>query len=93
MILSVRRATEPGRTEKVLVYDGECPFCAGVARAAVRTGLVAPAGTLAFQDAEPALAERLRAAGIADELLVLERGTGELRSGAAKNRRFEAMKP
>jgi len=68
--------------DKVLVYDGECPFCTGIARLAVRAGLLPASGPLAFQDAEPALAERLRAAGIANEVLVLSRATGELRAGA-----------
>lgn len=67
---------------RVLVYDGECPFCTGIARLAVRTGVLPESGRLAFQDADRALAERLLAAGIKNEVLVLTPATGELRSGA-----------
>ncbi len=68
--------------DKLLVYDGECPFCTGMARLAVRAGLLRESEALAFQDAESALSERLRAAGIANEVLALSRTTGELRTGA-----------
>jgi predicted DCC family thiol-disulfide oxidoreductase YuxK len=83
MILSVSAApVHAPAAPKLLLYDGECPFCSGVGRLTERAGLLPAGGALAFQDAEPALAERLRAAGIANEVLVLERATGELRSGA-----------
>src|SRR5262245_44715111 len=82
-VVSADLAAERARAaDKVLVYDGDCPFCTGIARLAVRAGVLPASGPLAFQDADPALAERLRAAGIANEVLVLSRATGELRAGA-----------
>jgi hypothetical protein len=71
---------EPG---KVLVYDGDCPFCSGFSRLGVRLGLYPEERRLAFQDAPAELARRLLEADIANELLVLEASTGELKGGAA----------
>ena len=70
-------------TGKVMVYDGECPMCAGISGAFVRAGLFPEGERKAYQDYEGELSTRMWDKGIRNEILVLEPATGELRSGAA----------
>lgn len=66
---------------KLLVYDGDCRFCVGAVHLFVRPCLTGPTAALPFEDFEGEVAERLRVAGIHNEMAVLDPGSGEIRTG------------
>ncbi len=67
-------------TPKIVAYDGDCPFCVGTTDLLVRAGLLEEQGRRPFQDFEGEDADRLWAAGIRNEIVVL--GPEELRQGS-----------
>lgn len=66
---------------RVLVYDGDCSLCRRFSRIADRRWLVGAAERRPYDAFEGEIATRLEAAGIRNELAVLDETTGELRSG------------
>lgn len=66
----------------VVVYDGECPFCRASAAFLTRHRLVPDGSCRPASSFEGALARRLEAAGIRNEMAVLDPETGEVRAGA-----------
>jgi predicted DCC family thiol-disulfide oxidoreductase YuxK len=66
---------------RILVYDGDCPMCRTFSELARWRWLVGDAGTMRHDAFEGEEAARLEAAGIRNELAVLDRTTGEIRSG------------
>lgn len=72
---------EPAATEKVLVYDGDCPICIRGSERFVRWGLVPEERRREFQSYEGEPAERLAAAGFRNEMAVFEPASGEIRTG------------
>jgi predicted DCC family thiol-disulfide oxidoreductase YuxK len=67
---------------KVLVFDGDCPMCLGAIAWLTRSGLVAREQTIGHHDLPPQELEIVRAAGIRNRLVVLDRGSGETRIGS-----------
>jgi predicted DCC family thiol-disulfide oxidoreductase YuxK len=67
--------------ERILIYDGDCPFCTRLSALGVRLGLYPASSRVAYQELAGELAARLADAGIAERVLVLDRRTGELRGG------------
>jgi hypothetical protein len=65
----------------VIVYDGDCAMCTTAARFLVRRGVPAE-DVRPFSSFEGALAERLVAAGIRNEIAVLDPASDRIRSGA-----------
>jgi predicted DCC family thiol-disulfide oxidoreductase YuxK len=74
-------APDDERAEKVLVYDGDCRFCVGAVGTFVRPWLTGPTKARPFADFEGSMAERLRAAGIHNEMAVHDPATDEIRTG------------
>jgi len=66
---------------KTLIYDGDCPMCGWISRRFGDLGLVDDAHRRPYQTFDGDLAARLEAAGIRNEMLVLDAATGELRAG------------
>jgi predicted DCC family thiol-disulfide oxidoreductase YuxK len=67
--------------DRILVYDGDCTLCRRFARVAGWRWLVGEARALPHDAFEGEEAARLEAAGIRNELAVLERPSGEIHSG------------
>jgi predicted DCC family thiol-disulfide oxidoreductase YuxK len=66
----------------VLVFDGDCPMCLGAIAWLTRSGLVAREQTIGHHDLPPQELEIVRAAGIRNRLVVLDRSSGETRIGS-----------
>ena len=69
---------EPGR---ILVYDGDCSLCTKLSTWATKRWLVGSVERRSHDSFTGEEAQRLTAAGIHNELAVLDRTTGEIRSG------------
>jgi len=67
---------------RILVYDGDCPFCRKASRLIVRLGLVSEEGRRTLADLTPVLARLAEEAGIAKALVVIDTETLETRSAA-----------
>lgn len=68
-------------TSRTLVYDGDCSMCRRLSALAERRWLVGSARRLPHDAFEGEEAERLEAAGIRNELAVIDESSGEIRSG------------
>jgi predicted DCC family thiol-disulfide oxidoreductase YuxK len=71
----------PAQT-KVLVFDGDCPMCLGAIAWLTRSGLVSRKQTVSHHDLPPEELEIVRAAGIRNQLVVLDRSSNETRIGS-----------
>jgi predicted DCC family thiol-disulfide oxidoreductase YuxK len=69
-------------SEKFLAYDGDCPMCTSTIALLLRLNLVRPEQTRSNHVLEGAEWETVRAAGIRNQLVVLDPHTGETRSGS-----------
>lgn len=66
---------------RTLVYDGDCPMCGWIADRFIELGLVDADHRRPYQSFEGDLARQMEAAGIRNEMLVLDAETSELRAG------------
>jgi predicted DCC family thiol-disulfide oxidoreductase YuxK len=76
---SMTTALKPA--EKILAYDGDCPMCTTTVAMLIRMKLVRPDQTRANYDLTGADLEAAQAAGIRNQLVVLDSQTHETRSG------------
>ena len=76
-----RRPRSPLSSPKVVVYDPTCPLCVATSRWLVARGLLGAEDRRSLLSFPAAERERLRAHGVRNEVLVLDPGTGESRSG------------
>jgi predicted DCC family thiol-disulfide oxidoreductase YuxK len=67
----------------VLVFDGDCSLCRSLARLLVRPALTGATSRRPFDAFEGDVAARLLAAGIHNEMAVLDEVSGEIRTGYA----------
>ncbi len=75
-------STDVAQRELMLVYDGDCPMCMGAVAWLQRTGLVAAAQAVSNHELAPADLEIAQAAGIRNQLVVLDPNTRVTRTGA-----------
>lgn len=75
-------ATDVTRREMILAYDGDCPMCLSIVGLLARAGLVTPEQLVSHHDLSPGDLERAQAAGIRNQLVVLDRLSQEARGGA-----------
>lgn len=68
--------------EKIVVYDGDCPMCTGTVAWLLRTGLLKSEQARSNHDLAGADLDAAKAAGIRNQLVVLDPETRETRSGA-----------
>ena len=66
---------------RILVYDGDCSMCDRLSKLVTRRWLVGAADRKPHAAFEGDEADRLTEAGIHNELAVIDRSTGEIRSG------------
>jgi predicted DCC family thiol-disulfide oxidoreductase YuxK len=69
------------RGEKFLTYDGDCPMCTATVALLVRWRLVNASQTHSNHDLEPQLLELAQAAGIRNQLVVIDPANGTTRTG------------
>lgn len=69
-------------SEKILAYDGDCPMCIGMIGMLLRTKLVTPEQACSHHDLCGADFEAVRAAGIRNQLVVLDPLTRQTRTGS-----------
>jgi predicted DCC family thiol-disulfide oxidoreductase YuxK len=69
-------------SDKFLAYDGDCPMCRSTVRLLARYHLVAPEQMRSNHELAGAELQSARDAGIRNQLVVLDRRTGETRSGS-----------
>jgi predicted DCC family thiol-disulfide oxidoreductase YuxK len=69
-------------SDKFLAYDGDCPMCRSTVGLLARYQLVAPEQMRSNHELAGAELESVRGAGIRNQLVVLDRRTGETRSGS-----------
>ncbi len=74
-------ATAVQGAEKIVVYDGDCSMCRGTIAALVRARLVRPDQTRSNHDLSDADFAIVNAAGIRNQLVVLDLRTRETRAG------------
>jgi len=67
--------------DKILVYDGDCPMCEAASALAMRILRLPGERRRAFQSFEGEMAGRLLAAGMQDEMAVIDPASGEIRTG------------
>ncbi|HWM92659.1 MAG TPA: DCC1-like thiol-disulfide oxidoreductase family protein [Thermoanaerobaculia bacterium] len=67
-------------TSKILVYDGDCPMCEAASALLVRAGLLPEERRRPFQSFEGEMADRLLAAGMQNEMAVID-PSGKIRTG------------
>lgn len=68
-------------TDKILVYDGDCPMCAAGSALVLRALRLPEERRRPFQSFEGEMAGRLLAAGMQDEMAVIDPDSGEIRTG------------
>lgn len=68
-------------TDKILVYDGDCPMCESASALAMRILRLPEERRRAFQSFEGEMSGRLLAAGMQDEMAVIDPASGEIRTG------------
>jgi hypothetical protein len=68
---------------KTLIYDGDCSFCIWISECFERLRVVDAGHRRPYQAYSGELAERIEAAGIRNEMLVLDEASSELRPGIA----------
>lgn len=66
---------------KILIYDSDCPLCRWIGRAIGRLRIADASHRQPFQAQVGELANRMETAGVRNEMLVYDSGSGELRSG------------
>ena len=69
------------RTGKILIYDGDCPMCRATIARLLAWRLVWPEQTVSNHELSADDLTAARAAGLRNELIVLDPATGELRRG------------
>jgi predicted DCC family thiol-disulfide oxidoreductase YuxK len=74
--------TEVAKRQLQLVYDGECPMCIASVAFLTRRGLVAAEQTVSNHDLPPDDLAAAKAAGIRNQLVVLDAHTRATRTGA-----------
>lgn len=74
--------TDIERGQKFLAYDGDCPMCTGIVAVLKRLGLVAPEQARSNRDLSAEDLEAAQAAGIRNQLVVIDPVTRETRAGA-----------
>ncbi len=74
-------ATETTQRDMMLVYDGDCPMCISTVGMLKRSGLVTPEQTVSSHDLSADEFSTAHAAGLRNQLVVLEPRTQETRSG------------
>jgi predicted DCC family thiol-disulfide oxidoreductase YuxK len=74
-------ATAVSQSEKVLVYDGDCPMCRGTVALLLRAGWVRSEQLRSNHEIAEQDADVVRAAGIRNQLVVLDLGSRQSRSG------------
>jgi predicted DCC family thiol-disulfide oxidoreductase YuxK len=74
--------TDVARAQKILAYDGDCPMCIGSVGVLLKFGLVRPEQTQSNHDLAPADQALAEAAGIRNQLIVLDPDSREWRGGA-----------
>ncbi len=74
--------TEVGRGQKILTYDGDCPMCLSTVALLVRSGLVDAAQARSNHDLSEVDLGAAEAAGIRNQLVVIDPVTRETRAGA-----------
>ena len=79
--LATREQSATAGSKRVLVYDGDCPFCLATIALAIRTGLVPAEQTRSNHALQDADSEPCRTAGIRNQLVVLDPITRETRIG------------
>jgi predicted DCC family thiol-disulfide oxidoreductase YuxK len=75
-------STEVAQRELMLVYDGDCPMCIGAVAWLQRRGLVTVEQAVSNHELAPAELEVAQAAGIRNQLVVLDPNTRATRTGA-----------
>lgn len=75
-------ATAVTTAEKFLAYDGDCPMCTSLIGWLLRAGLVTPEQARSNHDLQGEDLEVVRAAGIRNQLVVLDPATRQTRAGA-----------
>jgi hypothetical protein len=75
-------ATEIEQREMTLAYDGDCPMCLSTVAMLKRLGLVAPEQAVSNHDLSTADLATAQAAGIRNQLVVLDPRSNEVRAGA-----------
>jgi predicted DCC family thiol-disulfide oxidoreductase YuxK len=68
-------------TSKILVYDGDCPMCDAGSALALRVLRLPEERRRPFQSFEGEMAGRLLAAGMQNEMAVIDPASGEIRTG------------
>jgi predicted DCC family thiol-disulfide oxidoreductase YuxK len=68
-------------TGKILVYDGDCPMCDAGSALVMRALRLPEERRKPFQSFEGEMAGRLLAAGMQDEMAVIDPASGEIRTG------------
>jgi hypothetical protein len=76
-------STQVERAGKILAYDGQCPMCLSTVAFLERAGLVKPEQAQSIDDLPPGDVEVAQAAGIRNQLVVLDPLTGQTRAGFA----------
>jgi predicted DCC family thiol-disulfide oxidoreductase YuxK len=74
--------TEIEPCRKILAYDGDCPMCTAMIARLIRAGWVAPEQARSNRDLSPADLSAVEAAGIRNQMVVLDAQTRETRAGA-----------
>jgi predicted DCC family thiol-disulfide oxidoreductase YuxK len=74
-------ATATASAEKILIFDGDCPMCRSTVGLLLRSGLVKPEQARANYDLQGPDRELAEAAGLRNELVVLDPQTRETRRG------------
>lgn len=75
-------ATATTQSEKFLAYDGDCPMCMATIALLLRMKMVAPEQARSNHDLQGDDLDDVRAAGIRNQLVVLDPATRETRAGA-----------
>ncbi len=75
-------ATDVQTSEAFLAYDGDCPMCLATVALLLRLGLVCEQQTRSSHDLEGTDLAAAQAAGIRNQLVVVDPETGEARAGS-----------
>jgi predicted DCC family thiol-disulfide oxidoreductase YuxK len=76
-------ATQISQREMILAYDGDCPMCQSTVALLERAGLVEPGQAISNDALSPADRAAAQAAGMRNQLVVLDLQSGQTRAGIA----------